>query len=97
MDVDFMFVEQETFQNIQKEGKEVKILGEKFTIPSLQHLMALKLHSMKCNKARITTDLLDIVNLVKINKINVKDKEFETLCLKFGTKEIYQKIMEALP
>ena len=97
MDIDFMFVDQETFMKILNEGQPIKIAGQKFTVPSLDHLIALKLHSIKYNpKIRLTRDLPDIVNLIRINKVNIEDRKFKELCLKYGTKEIFQKISEAL-
>ena len=96
LDVDFMFVDQETLQKIMKEGEQFKIVGQTFTVPSLHHLIALKLHSIKHNpKLRLAKDFPDIINLIKINEVNVKDKKFKELCLKYGTAETYNKIVEA--
>jgi hypothetical protein len=65
-------------------------------VPSLSHLIALKLHSIKYNpKLRLTRDLPDIINLIRINELNHKNPDFKELCLKFGTEEIYNKILEA--
>lgn len=95
LDVDFMFVDQETLKKIMKEGERFKIVGQTFTVPSLHHLIALKLHSIKHNpKLRLTKDLPDIINLIRINEVNVKDKKFKELCLKYGTVETYDKIVE---
>ena len=59
--------------------------------------LALKLHSIKYNqKIRLIRDLPDIINLVIINKINVKENQFKEMCLKYGTQDIYQKILEAV-
>lgn len=97
MDIDFMFVEQETLNKILKEAKLIEIAGQKFKVPSLNHLIALKLHSIKYNpKLRLTTDFPDIINLIRINKVNVEDTQFKELCLKFGTEEIYHQILEVL-
>ncbi len=96
LDVDFMFVDQETFKKIMKEGERFKIVDQTFVVPSLHHLIALKLHSIKHNpKLRLARDLPDIINLVRINEVNVKDKKFKELCLKYGTTEAYDKIVEA--
>lgn len=96
MDVDFMFVDQETLQKIMKEGQEFKIVGQTFTVPSLYHLIALKLHSIKHNpKLRLMKDLPDIINLIRINEIDIKDVKFKKLCLKYGTIDLYTKILEA--
>lgn len=96
MDVDFMFVDQNTFDKILKEAVSCKIGKWQFVLPSLDHLIALKLHAVKSNyKLRWTKDLPDIINLVRINKVDVRCAKFKELCLKFGTVELYQKILEA--
>ena len=95
MDIDFMFVDRETLDKITRDGKQADIAGEKFIVPSLKHLIALKLHSIKHNpKKREYKDLLDIVELIRINKLDVKEAEFHSLCLRYGTQEIYHKILE---
>ena len=97
MDVDFMFVDQETLAKILNEGERLKIAGQKFVVPSLNHLIALKLHSIKYNpKIRFSRDFPDIINLIRINKVDIKNKKFKEVCLKYGTEDIYQKILEAL-
>lgn len=95
MDIDFMFVDKETIVEIIKDGKRVNIAGQKFIVPSLNNLIALKLHSLKYNpKIRESKDLPDIIDLIRINKVDFKSKEFRELCLKYGTGEIYHKILE---
>lgn len=97
LDVDFMFVDQDTLEKIISEGQKLKIVGQTFMVPSLYHLIALKLHSIKHNsKIRLTKDFPDIINLIRINKIDVEDKKFKDVCLKYGTKELYDKIREAI-
>ena len=97
MDIDFMFIDQETLTKIINEGELLKIVGQKFIVPSLDHLIALKLHSIKYNpKIRLSRDFPDIINLIRINEVNIKDKKFKELCLKYGTEDIYQKILETL-
>lgn len=93
MDVDIMFVDEPTFEGIFKEGKRAKIEDVEFVVPSLNHLLALKLHSLKHNPRRLAPDLVDLDNLVKINQIDVRSKEFRELCLKFGTSEIYEALL----
>ncbi len=97
LDVDFMFVDQETLKKIKDEGKEITIARQKLIVPSLYHLIALKLHSIKFNtKIRLMKDFPDIINLIRINQIDIKDKKFKEVCLKYGTADLYQKILEAL-
>lgn len=95
MDMDFMFVDKETLDKIMRDAKEVIIVRHKFTVPSLMNLIALKLHSLKYNfSIRQGRDLLDIISLIKLNKVDIKTKEFHQLCLKYANKDIYQKILE---
>jgi predicted nucleotidyltransferase len=96
MDVDFMFVDARTLDKILKEARTIEIAGQKFKVPSINHLIALKLHSIKYNPKRLITDFPDIINLIMINKVDVKDAQFKELCLKFGTEEIYQRMLEVL-
>jgi len=97
MDLDFMFVDKETLDKIINEGKEISIAGQKFIVPSLNHLIALKLHAIKYNpRIREYKDLSDITELIRINKLNVKNEEFKNLCLKYGTGELYRKILERI-
>ena len=95
MDVDFMFVDKDTLDKIIKEGQKANIAGEDFMVPSLYHLIALKLHAIKYNrKIREYKDLADIIELVRVNKVAVGDDEFKQLCLKYGTPELYDKIAQ---
>lgn len=95
MDIDFMFVDKDTLDKITGDGKEVVIAKHKFIIPSLNNLLALKLHALKYNFAlRKNKDIPDIVSLVKLNAVDAKNAEFRQLCLKYGTQEIYEKILE---
>ena len=97
MDLDFMFVDKETLDKIIKEGKEASIAGQKLIVPCLNHLIALKLHAIKYNpKIREYKDLADIIELIKANNIDVKDNVFKALCLKYGTEELYRKILERI-
>ena len=95
MDIDFMFVDRDTIDKIIKDGKEISIAKQKFIVPSIDALIALKLHALKYNiKIRQNKDLPDIIDLISINKVDFKSKKFKELCLKYGTEEIYNQIME---
>ena len=97
MDIDLLFVDKETLTGIIKDGKKITIAGKKFIVPSLKHLIALKLHSIRSNPgARELRDLPDIINLIKMNKLSTKTAHFRALCLKYGTKELYNNILNTL-
>ena len=92
MDIDFMFTSEETLRGILQDAKKVSIAGNEFLVPSLYHLIALKLHSIKHNEKREYKDLMDILNLVKNNQIQASSDSFKELCLKYGTPLLYEKI-----
>ena len=94
MDIDFMFVEKDVIEKIIKDGQQATIGGQKFIVPSVLHLIALKLHSIKDNKKREYKDLLDIIDLIRNNRIDIKSKEFKELCLKYGNELLYKRIVE---
>lgn len=95
MDLDFMFVEQGTLDKIMAESKKTTIARQEFIVPSIEHLIALKLHSIKNNpNVRKNKDLPDIINLIKINKISVKNEKFKKLCLKYGNAKLYNDILK---
>jgi hypothetical protein len=95
MDVDFMIVDSQTRKKIIGDGKTAEVAGERLIIPSISHLIALKLHAIKHNqKNRIWKDLPDIIRLIQINRIDHKSKAFKELCLRYGNNEIYQTILK---
>lgn len=94
MDLDLMFVDEKTFSGILKEGKEVEIKEIKMIVPSLNHLIALKLHSLKNNPDhREDPDLKDLLRLIQENQMDVTKNDFRELCLQYGTQALYEKIV----
>jgi len=97
MDLDFMFVDKETLDKIVAGAKELTIANQKFIVPSLEHLIALKLHSIKNQpKLRKIKDLPDIIGLIKTNNMNAKNEGFRKMCLRYGTEELYSEILKGL-
>jgi predicted nucleotidyltransferase len=95
--VDFMLVKEATFAPMAQAAREVSMLGEKVKIPSLEHLLALKLHALKHgNPRRFIKDYLDVENLISINKLNIKAEKVKTLFEKYGTMELYEKVSRSL-
>jgi len=96
--IDIMLVDDRTFDGLFAESQEVNF-GETHNvrIPSIEHLIALKLNVLKqVGKARELKDLADIAALVKIGRLDVKDDKFRLLCEKYGTIQIYEKIVDAV-
>ena len=96
MDVDIMFTDEGTLKEMLEEAGKVTLRGGQFLVPSLDHLMAMKLHALKQGaRDREFKDLGDILELVRANRIQVDTDRFKNLCLKYATEEIYERISRA--
>jgi predicted nucleotidyltransferase component of viral defense system len=94
IDIDFIFSDKETIDQLVKQGEKTNLYGQEFIVPSLNHLLAMKIHSIKQNPGRRQNrDLMDVVDLTDKNNIEINGKEFKELCLKFGSKNVYNKIL----
>lgn len=90
--IDLMLVAPNTFNQMYQEGSEVLFGQAKVKIPSIRHMISLKLHAMKQRlEHRESKDLLDIIELRKISKIN--DEELLELCTKYDRIDVYEKIV----
>ncbi len=96
MDVDIMLVDRETFEKMyQKSG--VHQVGEtEWRIPSVAHLIALKLHAIKNHPQREPKDLADIVALLTENTGIVTGEELRQLCERYGPAGMYRKLEDYL-
>ena len=95
--VDFLFVDPSTFEIIWRGGQEAIFFGHKFRLPSLLHLMALKLHAVKQGtKNRSWKDIPDILNLIEANGIDVHAPAFIEICHKYGPEGIHSEILKML-
>jgi hypothetical protein len=91
--VDLMFVREPSFREFLKFGLSVKILGEWLLIPTLEHLIALKLHALKHGHAeRHLKDYLDVEGLVRANKMDLRQEKVREHFLKYGTLDVYEKV-----
>ena len=94
--VDLMLVREPTFRPIFDHGKEVEMYGARLLIPTLEHLLALKLHALKhAHPGRFLKDFLDVENLVKVNQVDSRSNGVRQMFLKYGTIELYEKISHA--
>jgi hypothetical protein len=95
--VDLMLVQKKTFQPMFAASREIDLYGRLSRIPSLEHLIALKLHALKNTRMhRFLKDFLDVENLIRINGLDMKSKNVRQLFAKYGTMELYEKVSNAL-
>ena len=89
-----MFTDEATFLKIVSSSKTAIIDESAVRIPSLDHLLALKVHALKhTNVRRFLKGFDDVCSLIKANKIDVHGAEFRELVDKFGNRELYEKIV----
>lgn len=96
--VDLVFTNRITLTKVLQEGLETTVEGCLMRVPSLEHLLAMKLHAIKQQpERREHKDWLDIIELITVNKVDVRADRFKELCLKVGTPELYKRILKYAP
>ena len=92
--VDVMLVNERSFAGMLAAAQTTELGGKSFSVPSLDHLIALKLHVLKQGLShRLIKDFTDVTSLAQVNAIDVRSDRFRLLCEKYGSKEIYEKIL----
>jgi predicted nucleotidyltransferase len=95
--VDLMLVREATFSPMFAASHGVDLYGARLPIPSLEHLLMLKLHALKHGRIdRFLKDFLDVEHLIRINKLDIKSENMKQLFAKYGTIELYDKVSAAL-
>jgi hypothetical protein len=96
IDLDLMFVSEATFEGIFATSKETSFGSIASRIPSLQHLIALKLHVLKQGlEHRVLGDLDDVIQLILGNNVDLDQEEWKQIFEKYGNQEIYEKVRHA--
>lgn len=94
---DLMFVNAATFQQMWDASEERQFNGSAARVPSLDHLIALKLHALKQKAAhRTSKDAEDVEMLIRRNGLDISQSHYKELFLKYGTLEIYETFCRIL-
>jgi hypothetical protein len=94
--VDLMFVQSATFKPMLDCSRVVEFYGTASRIPTLEHLIALKLHALKNTRSnRFLKDFLDVENLMRINHLDINSESIRRLFEKYATMELYEKMSAA--
>jgi len=94
--VDLMLVDDGVFSKLDESAEVVELGGIQVRVPSIKHLIALKLHAMKerFQKGSLK-DFDDIVNLLKVGGLDIASNELRELSLKYVSEEQYQQLKAA--
>ena len=94
--VDFTLVSDETFAKLWAEASDVSLMGARVRMPTVMHLIALKLHAIKQGLPhREAHDLNDVIQLVDANHIDTAAESFRQYCEKYANLKVYETIARA--
>ena len=89
--VDLMFVNDGTFEKLKKES----VKKESLRVPSVQHLIALKLHATRsATRSSPQKDWGDIEALIRLHRLDPATQDFHDLILRYGGEESLVRIRE---
>lgn len=91
--VDFIFVGEDTYNQLEEASFEAEISGVQVSVPCLDHLLAMKLFSVSQSSTR-GKDLGDILSLIANNGVDVHSPAFESICLKYASAKWLNLIRE---
>jgi len=95
--VDLMLVAPETFAGLVADASPVSLKGAQVSLVSINHLIALKLHVLKqAQLHRFLKDFQDIIELVRINHLDLHSEAMRGLFLRYGDADLYEKIKRAI-
>jgi predicted nucleotidyltransferase len=97
MDVDLMFVSEAVFNQLKLTAVEKDVGGVSVHVVSLLHLIALKCHAIQNSESRLRgiKDTDDLVHLILLNGLDLKNPELRAIILKHGSEELYEKLRHA--
>lgn len=92
--LDLMLVNDTTFATMRNAAQEIDWNGMRVFVPAIDHLFALKFHALQHGpRSRQYKDFLDILSLAEINGVDVRSDRMRQICDKYGTGEIYERLV----
>jgi len=96
-DVDLMFVNDSTFGVMFAASAAQNTGVSQARFPSLEHLIALKLHVLKQGlRHRMLKDMDDVINLLLANRVDLRQENWKQLFVKYGNQDLYERIARAI-
>ena len=92
--IDVMLANERTFAGLWDAAIEVEYEGRRYRVASIEHLIAMKLHVLKQGKLhRFLKDFQDVVDLVRVNKLDLRTEKFRVLFMKYGNVRLYEQVL----
>jgi hypothetical protein len=94
--VDLLLVNTDTLQKLLADAGPAPLETSGAKVVSLLHLLGLKCHAVKFgHRGRIEKDVDDIIALIRINRLDLRQSEVRAMILEHGTHELYEKLLRA--
>ena len=96
-DLDLMLVSAEVLDRLLAAAKPASMEGAAVVVPSLEHLLRLKIHALKHGRGlRVLKDLTDVAQLLTVNRVDPNAAWVRALFEKHGDVEIYERVRQLL-
>ncbi len=93
--VDLLAVDDLTFDTMQRAARPFTFGGVTCSIPSVEHLIAMKLHALRFSgEQRMRKDGIDVVELAEASGIDLLGERFRALCDRFADARVYERILQ---
>jgi hypothetical protein len=96
MDVDVLHLTRATMEKLEKEARTRRTGTREFQVPSVAHLVAMKLHAIRNNAEREKRDVEAIAQLLTVNPGAVSPEETRELCERFGPPGIWEILKDCV-
>lgn len=91
--VDLMLVDDSTFAKLLAGSEWLDFGSRRIRVISVLHLIALKLHALRSEDRRaLGKDYFDILNLIRLNGVDIRSPEFEGILDRYATESIRQRL-----
>ncbi len=90
VELDLMFADAKVFDRMLAEAVSTETHGAVANVVSLPHLFVLKCHAFHTRPRRGGKDIEDIVQLIKINKLDLNDASWQKILIEQGGQEFYE-------
>mgnify|MGYP001587564891 CR=1 FL=1 len=93
---DLMIVNNETFTKLEAGSRSFSLWNQEWRIPSPAHMVALKLHALVHGpKHRHLRDFLDVVEIIKAQRLDPDGPELCDIFAKHGTPRLHRSVLLA--
>jgi len=86
-------VNRQTMDGMLEQSRSFRIGALEFQVPSLLHLVALKLHAISNDPGREPRDLADVADLIRINRDSLDPDALRGICERHGPEELATRVM----